>query len=128
MKNKRTVRRQKKGGRTPNKTRSLKPPLVKRFFYLDSLHSLNDYDLVSMYTKFEAKNGPIMIESNKMSPLNIYPFFKYGIASASFKEIKNMKINPNEKIKDDKKREFVINAFLNELIKRNLLNEDEDSM
>ena len=35
-----------------------------------------------------------------------------------------MKINPNEKIKDYKKRDFVINAFLNELIKRNLLNED----
>lgn len=128
MKNKRTIRRQKKGGRTPNKTRSLKPPLAKRFFYLHSLHSLKDDDLVSMYTKFEAKNGPIIIESNKMSPLNFSPFVKDGIASISFKEIKNMKINPNEKIKDDKKRDFVINAFLNELIKRNLLNEDDDSI
>ena len=81
-----------------------------------------------MYTKFEAKNGPIIIESNEKSPLNVSPFFKDGIASASYKEIKNMKINPNKKIKDDKKRDFVINAFLNELIKRNLLNEDDDSI
>ena len=118
----------KKGGRTPNKTRSLKPPLARRFFYLDSLHSLKDDDLVSKFETFEKNNGTIMIESNKISPLNVSPFFKDGIASASYKEIKNMKINPNEKIKDDKKRDFVINAFLNELIKRNLLNEDYDSI
>ena len=128
MKNKRTIRKKKKGGRTPNKTRSSKPPLAKRFFYLDALHSLKDDDLVSMYTKFESKNGPIMIESNEKSPLNFSPFFKDGIAATSFKEIKNMKINPNEKIKDEKKRDFVINAFLNELISRNLLNEDGDSI
>ena len=81
-----------------------------------------------MYTKFESKNGPIMIESNEKSPLNFSLFFKDGIAATSFKEIKNMKINPNEKIKDEKKRDFVINAFLNELISRNLLNEDDDSI
>lgn len=46
MKNKRTIRKQKKGGRTPNKTRSSKPPLAKRFLYLDSLHSLKDEDSI----------------------------------------------------------------------------------
>ena len=128
MKNKRTIRKQKKRWKNSNKTRSSKPPLAKRFLYLDSLHSLKDDDLVLMYTKFEAKNGPIMIESNEKSPLNFSPFFKDGIAATSFKEIKNMKINQMRKLKDEKKRDFVINAFLNELISRNLLNEDDDSI
>ena len=62
----------KKGGRAPNKTRSLKSPLARRFFYLDSL---KDDDLTSKFEAFEKDNGAIMIESNKMSPLNISPTF-----------------------------------------------------
>lgn len=128
MKGKRTRRRHKKGGNTPpNKTRSFKPPLGRPLLFLNSLHTLSDEKLISMFEIFEKNNGSIMIESNNYSPLNVSPFYKHGIASGSIKNIKGMKINPEEKIKDTNKRDFIINAFINELIKRKLINNDEDS-
>ena len=112
-----------------NKTRSRPPiPNSRPLYHLDSLSKsrVSDSELVEMFQTFSDKNGEIIIESMARTPLNVKHLYKDGIASNSVKAIKSMDIQYNKKYSPREKaqREFVHHALLNELIKRDLINDN----
>ena len=112
---------------TSNKTRS-RPPRPRPLYHLDGLSKsrVSDSELVEMFQTFSDKNGTILIESMVKTPLNVKHLYKDGIASNSMKAIKSMDIQYNKKYSPRQKaqREFVHHALLNELLKRDLINDN----
>jgi len=110
-----------------NKTRS-RPPRPRPLYHLDSLSKskVSDYKLTEMFQTFSDKNGPVIIDSMVKTPLNVKHLYKDGIASNSMKAIKSMDLQYNKKYSPRQKaqRDFVHHALLNELIKRDLINDN----
>lgn len=110
-----------------NKTRS-RAPRHRPLYHLDSLSKskVSDYKLVEMFQTFSDLNGTVIIESMTKIPLNVKHLYKDGIASNSMKAIKSMELQYNKKYSPYQKahRDFVHHALLNELIKRDLVNDN----
>jgi len=101
-------------------------PLYKPIYYIDSLFSLSNNEFILLFNNFNENNGPLIVDQKKLVPLNFSHFYSCGIASVKIRDIKIKILNVNKKYDKKEEFEFVLNALVNESIRRNLYH-DSDS-
>tara|TARA_B100001175_G_scaffold304332_1_gene300219 strand:+ start:2062 stop:2397 length:336 start_codon:yes stop_codon:yes gene_type:complete len=103
-------------------------PLYKPMYYIDSLFSLSNNEFILLFNIFNENNGPLIVDQKKLVPLDLSHFYTCGIASFKKCDIKIMVLNVNKKYDKKEEFEFILNALVNESIRRNLYHDsDSDS-
>ena len=99
-------------------------PKAFKIFFLHSLKKYSNYYLTQNINLFCDINGDVVIQENNIYPLDLTYFYRDGIAFFHKKDIKNYVIDFNKKYLDLDEKNFVQIAIINELIYRNLLQEE----
>ena len=105
-------------------------PKYKPLYFINSISpaKLSNVEFVSIFEDFNEYNGPILIESKDLIPLNVSHFYKDGIASMNIENIKNIHVNVHRKYDDINEFVFFRDALINESIRRDLCYEDIDDI
>ena len=92
-----------------------------RVYFLYSLLKYSDYHLKKNLEIFCEKNGDLVVIEPYACPLDLTFFYKEGIAFYHKKDIKNYVIDFHREYTDVDELVFVKGAIINELIERNLI-------